>query len=209
MKQKLNPLSRLLKNRLGLSTVVTTLIILVVSVLLASVVTYFAINIVSTRSQEENLFLTKQHVWFNPAADAGDPDRCQASLMIANTGGRDVVIDKISVRGQECIWDNDDGKFVIYCVTNAPPSEDMVFQPTLAAPGDEDSQDLSFVTGGDDYTFLFTDKDVVLPSGYSLLVYIVNPDSITVNDVGLTVSISLYTAQSTYYKEANVQAYVA
>jgi hypothetical protein len=205
----MNPISKLLKNRRALSTVVTTLIILVVSVLLASVVTYFAINMVSTRTQEENLFLTKQHIWFNPDTDSGDPARCQASLMIANTGGRDVVIDKITVRGQECAWNNDDdGKFVIYCITNEPPSEDMTFQPTIAAPGGDDSQDLTFTDGGTEYTFLFADTDIILPSSYSLLVYIVNPDSISINDVGLTVSLSLFTAQSTYYKEANVQAYV-
>ena len=45
----------MLKNRLALSTVITTLIILVVSVLLAGVVTYFAINVVSTRVQQESL----------------------------------------------------------------------------------------------------------------------------------------------------------
>lgn len=44
----------------GLSTVVTTLIILVVSVLLASVVTFYAVNVATTRVQEESLFLTKQ-----------------------------------------------------------------------------------------------------------------------------------------------------
>lgn len=55
----------ILKNRTALSTVVTTLIILVVSVLLAGVVTYFAINVTSTRVQEESLQLTKQHVWHN------------------------------------------------------------------------------------------------------------------------------------------------
>ena len=44
-----------MKNRLALSTVITTLIILVVSVLLAGVVTYFAINVVSTRVQQESL----------------------------------------------------------------------------------------------------------------------------------------------------------
>jgi hypothetical protein len=197
-----------MKNRWALSTVVTTLIILVVSVLLASVVTYFAINIVSTRSQEESLFLNKQHIWFNPTADAGDPTRCQASLMIANTGGRDVVIDKISVRGQECTWHSDE-KFVVYCVTDEPPSEDMIFQPTLAAGDVGDEQALTFTDGGTEYTFLYTSTDMVLPSGYSLLVYMVNPDSISINDVGLTVSLSLYTAQSTYYKEANVQAYVS
>jgi len=42
-----------------------------------------------------------------------------------------------------------------------------------------------------------------------LLVYIVNPDSITINDIGLTVSITLYTAQAMYYQECNVQAYTA
>src|SRR3990172_1950058 len=95
----------LLKNRLALSTVVTTLIILVVSVLLAGVVTYFAINVTSTRVQEESLHLTKQHVWYayNSSSSAYSP---QAGIMIINTGGRDVVLDKITVRGQECAWAN-------------------------------------------------------------------------------------------------------
>ncbi len=48
-------MKNILKNRKALSTVVTTLIILVVSVLLAGVVTYFAINVTSTRVQEESL----------------------------------------------------------------------------------------------------------------------------------------------------------
>ena len=40
-----------------------------------------------------------------------------------------------------------------------------------------------------------------------MVLYIINPDSITINDIGLTVSITLYTAQAMYYREANVQAY--
>ena len=59
----------ILKNRLALSTVVTTLIILVVSVLLAGVVTYFAINVTSTRVQEESLQLTKLHVWYDSGSE--------------------------------------------------------------------------------------------------------------------------------------------
>ena len=47
-------MTKLMKNRKALSTVVTTLIILVVSVLLAGVVTYYAINVTSTRVQEES-----------------------------------------------------------------------------------------------------------------------------------------------------------
>src|SRR5208337_1163417 len=89
-----NILRNILKNRLALSTVITTLIILVVAVLLAGVVTYFAINVVSTRVQQESLQVSSVHVWVDAAGTA------QAALMITNTGGRDVVISQIQVRGQ-------------------------------------------------------------------------------------------------------------
>ena len=56
-----------MKNRLALSTVITTLIILVVSVLLAGVVTYFAINVVSTRVQQESLSVPSLSVWVDSA----------------------------------------------------------------------------------------------------------------------------------------------
>ena len=91
-------IKRVLKNKKALSTVVTTLIILVVSVLLATVVTFYAINVTTTRVQEENLQIYKQHIWHNGSNFA------EAAFIVSNTGGRDVVIDKISVRGQECLW---------------------------------------------------------------------------------------------------------
>jgi hypothetical protein len=199
----MNKLSKLLKNRYALSTVVTTLIILVISVLLASVVTYFAINVVSTRVQEESLHLTKQHIWHNATAEAGSSGYSQASLMVINTGGRDVVIDKVAVRGQECDW-NDTGtsnvRFVLYTITNNPVQQDMAYVSNFNSTGSNS------VNLGTDYTFHVAGSDLVLKSGYTMLIYIVNPDSITINDIGLTVSITLYTAQAMYYREANVQA---
>ena len=69
-----NRLKRTLKSRLALSTVVTTLIIPVISVLLASVATYFAINLVSTRAQKESLALTKQHICTNTGVKAATSD---------------------------------------------------------------------------------------------------------------------------------------
>src|SRR5208283_1029682 len=88
-----NILRNILKNRLALSTVITTLIILVVSVLLAGVVTYFAINVVSTRVQQESLSVSCPSVWVDSAGIA------QAAMIITNTGGRDVVINQIQIRG--------------------------------------------------------------------------------------------------------------
>jgi len=199
-----NTYRRLIKNKYALSTVVTTLIILVISVLLASVVTYFAINVVSTRVQEESLALTKQHIWHNATATAGTVGSSQASLMVINTGGRDVVIDKLSIRGQDAPWNDtqtSNKKLVLYSVTNDPVAADMPYVANFSTTTDSTVQ-----IGTTSYTFQVANNALVLRSGYTLLLYIVNPDSITINDIGLTASITLYTAQAMYYREANVQA---
>jgi hypothetical protein len=171
----------ILKNRTALSTVVTTLIILVVSVLLAGVVTYFAINVTSTRVQEESLHLTKQHVWYDVTNASG-----QAAILVVNTGGRDVVLDKIAVRGQTCDWVN-----VFYNITKTPVTTDL---------GYFDNATL--------YTMTTPTSAITLKSGYTMELYVVNPDSISVNDVGLTVAISIFSSQAIYYKETNVEAVV-
>jgi hypothetical protein len=192
---------KLLKNRYALSTVVTTLIILVVSVLLASVVTYFAINVVSTRVQEESLHVTKQHVWLNATATIGDTSAAQATLMVINTGGRDVVIDKVTVRGQTCDWNNSaTNKFVLYATANSSVSGDMPYVQNFTIGTNQVTIDTTT------YDFQVAPGDLVLKSGYTLLLYIVNPDSIAVDDVGLTVGIALYSAQAVYYRETNVEA---
>ncbi len=182
----------LLKNRWALSTVVTTLIILVVSVLLAGVVTYFAINVTSTRVQEESLHLTKQHIYYVSGT-------AQAAIMIINTGGRDVVVDKLTVRGQECKWED-----VFYNVTSNSVSDDLAFNQTLpgAAAGAR-YQEL----GGVDYDFVDAITDLTIESGKTMIIYIDQPDSITVNDIGLTAAITVFTSQAMYYKETNVESY--
>jgi small neutral amino acid transporter SnatA (MarC family) len=72
-KSAYNSFHAFMRNKYALSEVVSTLIILVISVLLAGAVMYFAINVVSTRVQEESLSLSNAHVWLNPAASSGTP----------------------------------------------------------------------------------------------------------------------------------------
>jgi hypothetical protein len=186
-------MKNILKNRLALSTVVTTLIILVVSVLLAGVVTYFAINVTSTRVQEENLSLSKQHVWVAMDGTA------VAAIMVTNTGGRDVVLSKIAVRGQ------------------ASDAADIFY--VVAGTGDVLTTDLNWtgsaITGSDyaggidsaPLAALSTDT-LVLTSGSTMAIYLNSPDSINVNDIGLTVAITVFTSQAIHYKESNVEAVV-
>ena len=177
------------RNRLALSTVVTTLIILVVSVLLAGVVTYFAINVTSTRVQEEAIHMTKQHIWCFGNSTS------QAAFMLINTGGRDLVIDKIACRGQASDWSN-----VFYNITTDAISADL--EVSSAALADA----MTITVGSTDYTFSATTTDLVLKSGYSMIIYVTSPDSISVNDIGLTIGLTVHTSQAMYYKETNVEA---
>jgi FlaG/FlaF family flagellin (archaellin) len=180
------------RDKKGLSVVVTTLIILVVSVLLATIVTFYAINVTTTRVQEESLHLTKQHVWFNTTGFWA-----QAAIVIVNTGGRDVVLDKISVRGQECPWTN-----VYYWRTNnVTISDDLKVTPTNITGLGFDIQ-----IQGQTQTFRQADDDLTLKSGWTIVIYIMNPDSVSLNDVGIPVGITAFTSNAQYYKETNIEA---
>ena len=185
---------KLLKNKRALSTVVTTLIILVVSVLLATVVTFYAINVTTTRVQQESLFLTKQHVWYNTTGSWA-----QAALVIVNTGGKDVVIDKVTIRGQESAWTN-----VFYWRTNnVTISTDLSVTPNEL---NVSSSTASITVQGSSRTFYQATDDITLKSGWSMVIYIASPDSIALNDVGTTVGITAFSANAQYYKETNVEA---
>lgn len=185
-------MKRFTRSRKGLSTVVTTLIILVVAVLLASIVTFYAINVVTTRVQEESLQIFKQHIWHNGTTFA------EGAFLIINTGGRDVVIDKISVRGQESAWST-----VYYNKTTNTISPDLYY----IVPNTNGTLLGQTVTlGANTYPLTQAADDLILRSGWSMIVYVTNPDSISVNDIGVTVGFTVFTANAQYYKECNVEA---
>ncbi len=181
-------LRNILKNRLALSTVITTLIILVVSVLLAGVVTYFAINVVSTRVQQESLSISTPSVWVDAAG------KSQAALIITNTGGRDVVITQVQIRGIAATFGTN-----VYTATGTAA-------PTSIAPiGTAIAGGLPFGAGTNALAAT-TSKPITLSSGGVLAVYIGNPTSVSINDIGTTIGLTVFTSQAMYYHETNVQA---
>jgi hypothetical protein len=191
-------MKNILKNRWALSTVVTTLIILVVSVLLAGVVTYFAINVTSTRVQEENLSLSKQHVWVSTDGVA------VAAIMVTNTGGRDVVLSKIAVRGQ-AKSSADAATDIFYIVADS--TDDLTVDLNWTGAAAIAATD--YAGGIDSGTLAALGSDtLVLTSGETMAIYMNDPDSINVNDIGLTVAITVFTSQAIHYKESNVEAVV-
>jgi len=186
---------KLLKNKKALSTVVTTLIILVVSVLLATVVTFYAINVTTTRVQEESVLVSKLHIWHNTTGSW-----TEAGMVIINTGGKDFVIDKLAVRGQESAWSD-----VYYWKTSTATISADLNMTAIQLSGTEFDMSSTFTYQGST-NFTQATTDITLKSGYTLVVYINNPDTVSISDVGVTIGVTIHTMNAQYYKECNVEA---
>ena len=176
----------------ALNTVITTLMLLVVAVLLASVVTYYATNIVMTRTEIEELRINKEHIWVNGTGAI-------AAFKLQNLGGRDVLLDKINVRGVESNWPN------IY-IHRVASGSSFVNELTVcnysAMTGTSFDHNISGIT----YTFEQQSEDIPIPSSGILLVYIKDPDNIQIDDLGTTVSLSVNSVNSQYITECNVES---
>ena len=177
-----------MKTRTGLSTVVTTLIILVVGVLLASVVTYYATNVTLTRTETEDVHFSKKHVWVN---DTG----AVAAFKLQNLGGRDILLDKVVVRGVESHWSD----IWIYRVPSGTSIEaDLNITSYTALTGDP-----VLITG---INYTAATSDIPLISGGEIFVYIKGPGNIQMDDIGKTVSFGVYTSNAQYITECNVES---
>lgn len=180
-------MSRRLRGRKGLSQVITTLMLLVVSVLLSGIAIYYSVNLVQVRLQSEEVRLTNEKVWVNSTGAV-------AALKVQNIGGRDILIDKIQIRGVEEPWTD----IWFYRVPQG-----------VAVNGDLNAISYTNLTGSpiiDGRTYTQASNDIPLASGYDLLIYIKGPDNVQLDDIGTTISISLHTMNTQYITECNVRS---
>jgi flagellin-like protein len=177
-----------LRCKRGLSEVVTTLMLLVVAVLLAAVATYYATNITMTRTQIELVEISKEHVWVNSSGAI-------ATFKVQNLGGRDILIDKLTTRGVEEKWDD-------IWVHRVPSSKSVTGDMNVTLPATLDSA--TETINGRNYTQQVI--DIPLQSGCELLVYVLNPDNVQIDDIGTAVSVAIYTTNAQYIKEVNVES---
>jgi hypothetical protein len=145
------------------------------------------LNVTTTRVQEESLQITRIHTWHDGDAEA------ETAFYVVNTGGRDVVIEKIAVRGIAA-----DMGDVYSCDPGAPFTDELTYIfPTSGINGSAiGTGTLAAVVG----------TNLVLASGDSMVVYIANPGQVSVNDIGVTIGVTVFTANAQYYKESNVEA---
>jgi hypothetical protein len=222
-----NRMKNILKSKRGLSTVVTTLIILVVSVLLATVVTYYAINITTNRMAQESLQMSNLHVWYNTTS----PGWAEAAFALTNTGGKDVVLQSITTRSQPAAWTN-----VYYWTTDTatistlfPTDQPLFTSYTATIPHDvynatshtwtNTTQTITVlgyylapINGttralpANQVTLKNATGVITLKAGWTIVVYVMHPGSIGQNDVGTPIDVTVFTANAQWTQETNVQA---
>jgi len=191
-------MQKLARNSKGLSQVITTLIILVVAVLLTGVVTYYATNVTMVRTTQEEVRVRKPHIWVEEGGNA------YAAILIQNTGGRDILVDKLLIRGVEAPWTGD---------------ATVVVQYYKVLIGDDVGSDFAVMKNATDYYFgqigsvpadssgwTNTTGDMPLKSSNSLLLFVKNPPNIALYDVGTTISMAVYTSNAQWIVETVVES---
>jgi len=176
------------KRRKGLSEVVSTLILLVVAVLLAAVATYYGTNITMTRTEHEELRFRKEHVWVNSTGAV-------AAFKLQNLGGKDVLIDKITVRGNEAAWSN---VWFYRVPSGSTISGDM--NVTSYALLDSATETI------DGNSYSQASADIPLISSGTVLIYVTSPGNVGVDDIGKPVSITVYTNNAQAITECIVES---
>jgi len=177
-----------MRNKKALSEVVSTLILLVVTILLAAVVTYYATNVTTVRTETEEVRISKAHIWVNSTGAVG-------AFKVQHLGGKDILFDKISVRGVEEPWAD-----VYYFRVSSGTSINGDMNRTTY----EDLDAAWEMIDSNNYTR--ASADIPLISGGEIFVYIAGPDNVQMDDIGTTVSISIFTANAQYITECNVES---
>lgn len=164
-----------IKNRKALSQTVTTMILLVVPVMLSGGVAMHAYQLISSETQLEVVTISKQYIWIFEDGSS------YVALEIDNIGGRDAVIEKIEVRGVEVPWST-----VYYYKTT------LIITDSLNCPKNDNHSWINFEYALNKVAnFTQSSNDIPLPSGYTLAIYIKNPDNLMVNDVGKVIVITI------------------
>jgi hypothetical protein len=185
---------KLLKNKMALGAVVASLILLVVSVLLAGVASYFALNIAGSRVQQEKLYLSNVAVWYkNNTCSLG-------SVIVTNTGETDIVLSKVTIKGQESPW-NGTSSYVLYTKTEGILSSSLEFVSTFNQTGEN-----TVTLEGTTYNFTVVSENLILQSGWTMVFFIVNPANLIVYDVGTPIRVTISTGQALYATETIMRA---
>lgn len=143
--------------------------------------------------EDEAMQIYKFHTWVDGVSFA------ESTFLLVNTGGLDLVFEKVVMREEEIPWTS-----IWFSTTTATIIADLPYvTPANATTGALPP----YVTiNGTNHTLTQGTENLILQSGQSMIVYLSNPDNLSVGDIGMTVRIKVFTANAEYDKECNVAA---
>lgn len=175
-----------LTRRRALSQVVTMLMILVVSVLMAGgTMTYYTMAVTSSTMKMEQLVINEAHIWT-------DASGAQAGIRVENIGGRDALVTAVEIRFVEEPWSS-----VYYSEGNGGP--------LTPCQGLNITGPFSHIVGEESLNFSQAEGSLLLPMGGSLILYVDQPDAIDISDLGYMVQISVCTSTLQYIYVVDVE----
>ncbi len=96
-----------LRRRLGISTVITTIIILVASVVLAASIVLYSGSLIQSQTAIEGITITGVKLFVHDDLDGKAPDGLAwGAFGVRNSGDKIVSLDKISIRGNDVGFSN-------------------------------------------------------------------------------------------------------
>jgi len=169
--------SRIAKCRKGLSIVVMTLILLVISILLALIATLYAMDMTSGGMPIEDLHIHpgRTHIWHNETGDWWE-----AGFVVTNIGDTDASLYRIMVGGNQCAYSN-----VYYWKTNTVAiTEDLnVTSSQLSGAS------YSITVMSESRSFTQASSDLTLKSGWTIVLYINIPSFVWTHNGWSTIKV--------------------
>lgn len=170
------------KQRKGIGTVITTLIILIASVALGAGVIFFGGSMFEANAENDGIKISNAHIWVAPNGTSS-----VASVVVQNTGGRVVSIDSITVRGMPV------------------PTSSIYFNTADATAANiqrELRSDFSLsavdVTGSvPEEAFTQAVNRVSLIQGQAAIIYMANAGSVTALDVNQAFTVNVQAGKAT------------
>jgi hypothetical protein len=165
-------------SRRGLGSVITTLIILIASVVLAAGVIFFGGSLFQTNTENEAIQVSNAHIWVSSNGSAS-----VAGFVIQNTGGKTVSVQKISIRGQSVpigSWYYNNSASI---ATASNVQRELIYDDTMGA--------IEVTGGGAPEQFTLATGPISLQQGQAMFMYLANPAGIKAIDSGLAFTMNI------------------
>ena len=161
--------------------------------MLTTVVVVFAVNLTTSETHQEKLFIASTHVWYVNSTTS------VAAIELTDTGPSSAVLTKVEVNGLQCSWNGNDS-YVNYCEVNGTFNGDLPFQQL------SNSANTTVAVGNQQCVFAPAIEGLTVKSGNSIAFYAELPNCILVYNLATPVNIVVSTSQTVYCTQTIVQS---